>query len=113
MTQTTVVNVRHERCDVKIGRNSHGEVPNPPADGCFGNPFTVKEFGLERCLEFFQKYFKDRIEVDLEFRAAVLALKGKKLGCFCRPMFGFNGKLQCHGQIIAGWLDDIDPSRIS
>jgi hypothetical protein len=110
---TTVVNIRHEKCDIKIGRNPKGQVPDPPAPGCFGNPYSVKQFGLDQCLLMYLEYFEDRIKLDTVFLAEIQKLKGMKLGCFCRPPEGFQGQLLCHGQIIAGYLEDVDPTKIS
>lgn len=109
---TTVVNIRHEKCDIKIGRNSKGQVPDPPALGCFGNPYQVTKFGLDQCLLMYLEYFTDRIQLDAEFLAEIRKLKDKKLGCFCRPPEGFQGRLLCHGQIIAGYLENVDPTKI-
>lgn len=96
--ETTVVNFRNEPCDVKITRKPDNTIPDPPEFGCFGNPFPVKKYGRRRCIELFRAYFNDRIVQDKAFRKAVLALKGKKLGCFCKP-------LDCHGDVIKEWLD--------
>ena len=38
------------------------------------------------------------MESDPEFRAKVLALRGKRLGCWCAPA-------PCHCDIIAAYLD--------
>src|SRR6266568_4136135 len=91
--QTVVVNIYNEQFDAYIGRAGRGE------DGYFGNPFrmgngTSREDAVER----FQRYFADRIEKDSEFKRRVLALKGKRLGCFCKPK-------ACHGDVIADWLN--------
>jgi len=110
---TTVVNFRHEKCDVKVTRRPDNSIPDPPKFGCFGNPYPVKTHGRERCLELFDEYFMARLKEDPEFAAAVLALKGKRLGCFCRPKEGFQGKLLCHAQIIAGWLEGVEPTDIA
>lgn len=95
---TVVVNFRQEPCDVKITRKPDNSIPDPPEFGCFGNPFPVKKYGRARCLELYRQYFLDRIENDETFRKAVLSLKGKRLGCFCKP-------LPCHGDVIKEWLD--------
>ncbi len=50
--------------------------------------------------------------VDEEFRNAVLELKGQTLGCFCKPDVGFQGRLMCHGQIIAAYLDKRRPEDV-
>ena len=46
------------------------------------------------------------------FARASKGLRGKKLGCFCRPAKGFGGKLLCHGQVIAAYLDGIKPEEV-
>ena len=98
---TVVVNFRKEPCDVKITRTQDNHVPEPPAFGCFGNPFPVKRWGRERCIELFKTYFYERVDKDPAFREAVLSLRGKRLGCFCAP-------LRCHGDIIKEWLEGHD-----
>lgn len=97
--ETTVVNLRLEKCDVKITRTPKNEIPDPPKFGCFGNPYPVEKYGRERCLELYRAYFHKRISEDAAFRDAVLTLRGKKLGCFCKP------DKACHGDIIKEWLD--------
>lgn len=87
---TKIVNHRNnEKYDVYIGRNS-----------IFGNPFIINRDGTRaEVVAKYKKYFYDRIETDLYFKNKVLALKGKTLGCFCKP-------LACHGDIIKEWLDE-------
>lgn len=95
---TKVVNLRRERYDVYIGRGPGGKVAvKPGARGYFGNPFDAGEHG-EAALEMYRDYFQKRIEEDADFRAAILGLKGKTLGCFCKPG-------PCHGDRIVEWLD--------
>jgi hypothetical protein len=100
MQKTSVVNLRLEKCDVKITRTPKNEIPDPPNFGCFGNPYPVKTYGRERCLELYREYFYKRINEDIPFREAVLSLRNKKLGCFCKP------DNACHGDIIKEWLDN-------
>lgn len=97
-SRTLVVNIKRETCDVKITRRPDNSIPNPPLFGCFGNPYKLSDFSREECINRFRKYFYDRIEQDEDFRKAVLALQGKKLGCFCKP-------LACHGDVIKEYLD--------
>ena len=96
---TRIVNFKLEKCDIKITRTPKNEIPDPPLFGCFGNPYPVGTYGREKCLELYRDYFYKRIEEDTAFREAVLSLKGKTLGCFCKP-------LECHGDIIKEWLDN-------
>lgn len=96
MKQTTVVNIRYEAYDIYIGRAGHGK------DGYFGNPFRLTP-GANRgsTLEHYRNYFYTRLHTDEEFRKRIHALKGKRLGCFCKPF-------PCHGDIIKEYLDTLD-----
>lgn len=86
---TTVVNIRNSACDEYIGRGTP-----------FGNPYRIGEDGdRQQVIEKFKAYFYKRL-TDEGFRGKVLALKGKKLGCWCVP-------LACHGQIIAEYLESL------
>ena len=96
---TKVVNLRKEKCDVKITRHPKKGITEPPEFGCFGNPYPVEIYGREKCLSLYREYFYNRLRNDLKFREAVLELTGKTLGCFCKP-------LACHGDIIKEWLDN-------
>lgn len=90
---TTVVNLHREPYDVYIGRAGHGH------DGYFGNPFRIcPAVPRDKVLARFHAYFLERLAEDPEFRRRVLELRGKRLGCFCKP-------LACHGDVIAAWLD--------
>jgi len=112
MSETRVVNFRLERCDIKITRRPGNIIPDPPKSGYLGNPFLVSVHGREECLKLYEEYFLDRLETDAVFAEAVLSLQDKILGCVCKPKDGFSGRLLCHGQIIAAWLDDVQPFNI-
>jgi hypothetical protein len=92
---TTVVNLRKDSYDVYIGRAGKGQ------DGYFGNPFPIIP-GEPRgsTLEKYKKYFHARLAFNPEFKNRVHSLKGKVLGCFCKP-------LPCHGDVIADYLNSI------
>jgi hypothetical protein len=90
-----VVNQYKERFDVYIGRPSK-----------WGNPFSYKEGTLA-------KYkVKDRNESVDSFRKYITEgegkhllndlheLKGKTLGCFCKP-------LKCHGDVLKELIDNL------
>lgn len=89
---TTVVNIRAGEFDVYIGRSRNKDI------GIFGNPFTVEEYGREGAIERYRHYFALKLLRNPEFRERVEKLRGKRLGCFCKP-------LPCHGDIIAEYLD--------
>jgi hypothetical protein len=98
--QTVVVNIKVETFDVYIGRAGRGE------DGYFGNPFRIGPgVSREDAVKRFQWYFADRIEKNSEFKRRVLALKGKRLGCFCKPK-------PCHGDVIADWLNKMEQKEV-
>ncbi|MFA7101502.1 MAG: DUF4326 domain-containing protein [Bacilli bacterium] len=92
---TTVVNI-YKTKDlnyVYIGRGSP-----------FGNPFVIGKDGIrEEVIEKYRSYFRGKLE-DPAFKAMVLRLRGKRLGCFCKPK-------ACHGDIIKEWLDEDNLSR--
>lgn len=90
--RTTVVNLRKEAYDVYIGRAGRDH------DGYFGNKYRVGPYKHGEAIELFRKDFLARVDADPEFRRRVLALRGKRLGCFCKPN-------ACHGDIIAQWVD--------
>jgi hypothetical protein len=81
------------RCDVYIGRSKK------PSDGYFGNPYKIgKDGDRETVLKKYKHYFAERLSFDKEFKSRVEALRGKILGCFCKPE-------ACHGDIIAEYLN--------
>ncbi len=100
--ETKVVNIKTDKCDVKICRRPDGSIPAPPKAGCFGNPFFLKDVNNDEeraeCIAKFREYFYKRIEVDQNFKKAVEGLRGKKLGCFCAPK-------PCHGDVYKEYLD--------
>lgn len=99
---TTIVNVRKADYDVFIGRRNswvgrHWTPLSQTYD--FGNPFRVgADLTREQAVSRYREYFQRRIETDPIFREQILALKGKRLGCFCKP-------LECHGDVIIEWLE--------
>lgn len=91
--KTKVVNIYKEPYDVYIGRLGKGR------DGYFGNPFILKKGDPKgSTLDKYKVYFEERLQTDSEFKERILNLKGKVLGCFCKPN-------ACHGDIIADYLN--------
>ena len=85
---TRVVNIRQDKCDVYIGRGSP-----------FGNPFRIGRDGnREQVIELYTQRFMVLMLTDAKFRICIQALKGKRLGCYCKP-------LACHGDVIVDYLD--------
>jgi O-acetyl-ADP-ribose deacetylase (regulator of RNase III) len=100
---TTVANLYKSEYDVYIGRAGKGQ------DGYFGNPHPVGKpcpiCGITHkkgdAAKAYQETFDARIEVDPIFRRRIHALKGKVLGCFCKPG-------PCHGDVIANYLNSLE-----
>lgn len=99
--QTVVVNLRCDDFDVYIGR------PGKGLAGIFGSPIKMyrpcPECGLVHrtrgsTLACFRQYFVRRCNMDPTFWAAVWELRGKRIGCFCKPH-------PCHGDVIADILN--------
>ena len=85
---TTVVNKHIDPFDVYIGRPTK-----------WGNPFTHLDYGLgttkvatrEESIEAYEAYIRSKPGL---VAAAKRELKGKVLGCWCKP-------LACHGDVLA------------
>lgn len=92
MTATRVVNRRVDRFDVYIGRPSK-----------WGNPFShlsksIAKFRVpfEEVLPRYEAWLKEQPEL----MAALGELRGKVLGCWCKPG-------PCHGDILARLADEV------
>lgn len=92
MSETTVVNVRRAGCDVYIGRPS-----------VWGNPFShlpvsraeVVTETREEAIAMYEEWIKTQPDL----LARLPELKGKVLGCWCKPK-------PCHGDILAKLADE-------
>src|SRR5512134_2394141 len=102
MLTITVVNLRKEKYDVYGGRPkgvADCSLLKPGEHGWLGNPFVVGLDGSrDQCIARFKRYFWKRVNQDTEFRAAVKALAGKRVGCFCKPQ-------SCHLDVVKAWLE--------
>lgn len=98
---TRIVNIYRDGYDVYVGSPRDGTDPRdiaPGAYGFLGNPFADMADPQES-IEAFREYFVERLRTDRQFRLAVLAIRGKRLGCFCEE-----GE-SCHADVIAEWLE--------
>ncbi len=84
MNMTTVVNLRTSAYDVYIGRPS-----------IFGNPFIIGVHGTRvEVIAMYRTYIHNHPELLPELEK----LRGKRLGCFCKP-------LPCHGDVLVELLE--------
>lgn len=97
--KTKIVNLHKDSYDVYIGRAGKGK------EGYFGNPIRLEGGTRKEVLKRYKEYFYQRLENDAEFKQRVLELKGKTLGCFCKPK-------SCHGDTIVEYLNSLDAPNI-
>jgi hypothetical protein len=94
---TKVVNKgKGDKFDVYIGRGSPWG--NPYAVG-FGASPGEEQNNREEAIRLFKYDFDNGYLKNMKERC--IALKGKTLGCHCRP-------LPCHGDVIANYLNSLD-----
>ena len=106
MQPTTVVNLTRASYDVYIGRPGKGKT----ARQCpWGNPFVLGRDGDRATV--LAKY-EQWIARQPQLLARLGELRGKRLGCFCRPPEGFHGRVLCHGQILAALADCVAPTSV-
>lgn len=83
-----------EEFDVYIGRGT-----------LWGNPYPIEHEKdgdkREKVIEKFQTYFVEEIVNNPEKLKLLIALKGLRLGCHCKP-------LPCHGDVIADFLNSYE-----
>ena len=82
-----VVNLRNERYDIYIGRGSK-----------WGNRFIIGRDGNRE--EVIRKYRKWILN-NKELLSSLHELKGKVLGCFCKP-------LACHGDVLSELVEKLE-----
>ncbi len=117
LSETSVVNQATDTYEIYIGRRSNPRVHmltegvRPGEEGWLGNPHPIgmcdlcsKEHTRKECIEAFRADFHRKIRTDPSFRRSLPALKGKSLGCYCKP-------LACHGDVIRAFIEsgNIDP----
>ena len=75
---------------VYIGRNMSFYI-HGASKSKWHNPYSVKKYGLEKCLELYKTYLLNNEEL----MSQLDQLRHKKLGCWCKPFS------PCHGDILA------------
>ena len=94
----------------KVCRLKDNTIPSTPNEGCFGNPFILKDVNNFHqrltSINGYRHYFYKKIDDEPEFKKAVIGLKNKNLGCFCRPEL-------CHSDVIINYLyhQDLNPDE--
>lgn len=91
---TRIVHLKKEPYDVYIGRPSKWGNPYSHKEG------TLAEFKVANRAEALEKFEKYLLENETLFNS-LIELKGKTLGCWCKPN-------KCHGDILAKWSNSIE-----
>ena len=63
-------------------------------------PFTVKEYGIKKCLEMYE----EKIRKTPELMLSINELEGMQLGCWCNPS-------PCHGDILIKLFMEINSEQ--
>ena len=98
--KTTRVCAKNSKFAIWMGRDHSGQVANIPWYGCYGNPYSVEQYGRDVAISKFKEYFDERIKTDPYFKQAVESLKGKVLGCACAE------GVPCHVDVYINWLEN-------
>jgi hypothetical protein len=110
-TEIKVVNLTNDSYDEYIGRgieyHTHMLAKGIKAGekGWLGNPHPIgwcdicKKYHTRiDCIKNFRKDFFKKINENTDFRKSIMLLKGKRLGCYCKPK-------ECHGDVIKEWIE--------
>ena len=108
--KTTVANKRIDRFtpedSVDVTRDSK------TVHRILGNPYRKAEAG-DLAVPLYAAHFAKQILSSPEFVSVVESCRGKRLFCICRPEGGFGGKVHCHAQIIAAYLNECTPEEVT
>lgn len=98
--ETKVVRIKRsggiivQDCDIYIGRRITMGGWNLP-ESKWKNPYDVKTYGRDKCLELYEEYIKN----NKELMSKLGELRGKTLGCWCKPE-------RCHGDILVKLVEE-------
>lgn len=110
--RTTNCNLYKETPEVYCGRGK-GLFSDPLKcgendNGYFGNPIVIGQKCLMcdeihinggSTLKCYELYLRERLKNNMIFKRKFLELKGKKLGCFCKPK-------PCHTDVMIDYLEN-------
>lgn len=73
----------------------------------WGNPFSVKKYGLASCLN----QYSEMINSNKELLNSLPELKGKVLGCWCRTVNDTGTEIMCHGDILYQMVKKLEEQK--
>lgn len=73
----------------------------PKEDSIWCNPYKINsENNREKVLKLYEKYIREKIKKE-NLNSKLLELKGKNLGCWCKPE-------PCHGDILVKLIEEVN-----
>lgn len=94
MSDTICVNKRTDKFDIDIGRKPRFRAVSG-YDYFWGNPFLVSVYGRIGAIEKYEQY----IRASDDHIKRLHELKGKRLGCYCKPDY-------CHGDVLVKLVNE-------
>jgi hypothetical protein len=70
----------------------------PKSDSIWANPFRISTTDRVSCIKQYEEYMIDRLNRDPALVQQLKALKGKTLGCWCKPE-------SCHGDVLINLIE--------
>lgn len=72
----------------------------------WANPYKITaDCDREQAIALYRAHLESRLREDPRLWEELAELSGKVLLCWCCPKEGFQGRLLCHGQILAEFAD--------
>lgn len=74
----------------------------PKQHSQFANPFKIgKDGDRDTIIQKYETYLREKLSNNNDFKHDLLALKGKTLGCWCKPE-------NCHGDVILKLIEELN-----
>ena len=72
----------------------------PKTSSIWANPFKITDtLDREQCISKYEEYIRKKISDNPTLVPELLALKGKTLGCWCKPE-------KCHGDVLIKLIEE-------
>jgi len=122
MNQTKVVNVKvayirpqyqnleawmQDSQNIYIGRGRIVFIDKkrfPEKDSIWANPYKVKKNELSKVINDYEIYIRSKLEKDPKLVKELLKLRGKNLGCWCKPS-------DCHGDVLVKLIQEYSKEK--
>lgn len=72
----------------------------------WANPFNLKTLTREESLARYEAYVRNMVDKDPEAKKELLNLRGKNLGCWCKPEL-------CHADVLVKLINELSVFAVS